>query len=66
LVRGIGKCPRCSGQITYSFSGKKVALLVIPAAVLYWYAAPIVGGLAALIACALLCLLLTMKLEKWF
>jgi hypothetical protein len=43
-----------------------VALLVIPAAVLYWYAAPIVGGLAALIACALLCLLLTMKLEKWF
>lgn len=59
-------CPRCSGKITYAFSGKKVAILFVPSAFLCWWAAPVLGEGGALFVFLALILLPAIRLEKWF
>lgn len=60
-----GKCPSCGEKITYAFSGKTVAALLLPAAVVCWVISGYIGETAFLVF-PLLVLIPAMRLDKWY
>ena len=65
MVSTFAMCPKCTGKITYMFSGKKVAMFSVPAAFVCWLASRYLGDSAFLIFPVLI-LLPAMSLEKWY
>lgn len=63
-VKVWGTCPKCSGKITYGFSGKTAAAVAVPAALVCWWAYPLLGESVVLIF-PIIILLPAMSLEKW-
>jgi len=60
-----GRCPSCSGKITYSFSGEKMCAYAIPMALICWLASMAIGDVSYVFF-PVMVLIPAMRLEKYY